>query len=328
VTRILAVQETDDPAIAEAAGILAAGGLVAFPTETVYGLGADGLNPEAVARIYAAKGRPATNPVILHVEGIAAAKALVTQWPETAQRLAERFWPGPLTLVLPASETVPAIVRAGGPTVALRCPDHPIALALIRATGRPLAAPSANRSQHLSPTLAEHVASGLGEAVALILDGGPTAAGLESTILDLSGARPRILRPGPIGAGELTELLGLVERWEGSVPAGEIQAAPGMAERHYSPRARLELVERSAGLREAAGRVAYVAFGALPPLPEGVRGVVLPLDAAVAGTRFYALLHELDDAGFERVVMERPPEDDTWLALRDRLQRAASRETA
>ncbi len=326
MTRILTVQEGNDSSIREAAAILAAGGLVAFPTETVYGLGADGLNPAAVARIYAAKGRPATNPVILHVEGIAAAKALVTQWPEAAQRLAERFWPGPLTLVLPASPTVPAIVRAGGPTVALRCPDHPIALALMRAAGRPLAAPSANRSQHLSPTRAEHVASSLGEAVALILDGGSTAAGLESTILDLSGTHPRILRPGPIGAGELAEILGPVERWEGFVPAGEVQAAPGMAERHYSPRARLELVERGAGLREASGQVAYVAFGALPPLPKGVRGVLLPLDAAVVGTRFYALLHELDDAGFERVVMERPPEDEAWLALRDRLGRASSSE--
>jgi L-threonylcarbamoyladenylate synthase len=327
VTRILPVLEADCSVIAEAAGILAAGGLVAFPTETVYGLGADGLNPEAVARIYAAKGRPSTNPVILHVDGVGAVLPLVSHWPAQAQALADRFWPGPLTLVLRASETVPAIVRAGGPSVALRCPDHPIALALIRATGRPLAAPSANRSQQLSPTLAEHVASSLGEAVDLILDGGPTAAGLESTILDLCGARPRILRPGPIGTGELADILGPVERWEGIVPAGEVQAAPGMAARHYSPRARLELVARGAGLREASGRVAYVAFGALPPLPEEVRGVLLPLDAAVVGTRFYALLHELDDAGFERVVMEQPPESEAWLALRDRLRRAASRET-
>jgi L-threonylcarbamoyladenylate synthase len=326
MTRLLKVLGPDDPAIAEAAAILAAGGLVAFPTETVYGLGADGLNPEAVARIYAAKGRPATNPVILHVEGIAAAKALVTQWPEAAQRLAEHLWPGPLTLVLPASERVPAIVRADGPTVALRCPDHPIALALIRATGRPLAAPSANRSQQLSPTLAEHVASGLGEAVDLILDGGPTAAGLESTILDLSGTRPRLLRPGPIAPAQLTAIIGPIELWNGAVLAGEVQAAPGMAARHYAPRARLELVARGTGLMEATGRVAYVGLGRLPPLPVGVHGVVLPLDAEVVGTRIYALLHELDEAGFERVVMERPPEDEAWLALRDRLLRASTRE--
>ena len=327
MTRLLKVLGPDDPAIREAAAILVAGGLVAFPTETVYGLGADGLNPEAVARIYAAKGRPTTNPVILHVDGVASALPLVSHWPTAAQALADRFWPGPLTLVLPASAAVPAIVRAGGLSVALRCPDHAIALALIRAAGRPLAAPSANRSQHLSPTRAEHVASSLGDGVDLILDGGPTAAGLESTILDLSGNQPRILRPGPIGPADLAEMLGPVELWEGAVPAGEMQAAPGMAERHYSPRAQLELVARGEGLREADGRVAYVGLGALPPLPKGVRGILLPLDAALVGTRFYALLHELDDAGFERVVMERPPEDEAWLALRDRLRRAASKET-
>ena len=213
--RILPVPLADSPALQEAADLLRAGGLVAFPTETVYGLGADGLNPEAVARIYAAKGRPATNPVILHVADAAQARALVTHWPAEAQLLAERFWPGPLTLVLPAVDTVPAIVRAGGPSVALRCPAHPVALALIQAVGRPLAAPSANRSQHLSPTCAAHVASSLGEAVDLILDGGPTRSGLESTILDLSqvGVRPRILRPGPIAPAELEGLLGPVDLW-------------------------------------------------------------------------------------------------------------------
>jgi L-threonylcarbamoyladenylate synthase len=328
VTRILRVTGPDDPAIREAAAVLAAGGLVAFPTETVYGLGADGLNPEAVARIYAAKGRPATNPVILHVDGIASAMALASRWPAEATALAERFWPGPLTLVLPASEQVPAIVRAGGPTVALRCPAHPVAQALIKAVGRPLAAPSANRSQHLSPTLAGHVASSLGEAVDLILDGGPTEAGLESTILDLSGARLRILRPGPITPAELVPLLGAVDLWEGAVKLGEAQAAPGMAERHYAPRARLELVAPGTGLPAHSGRAAYVAFGRLPSLPDSIRGILLPLDAEAVGTRLFALLHELDDAGFDRVVMERPPEGEAWMAVRDRLRRASARESA
>ncbi|WP_291271111.1 L-threonylcarbamoyladenylate synthase [Geothrix sp.] len=328
MTRLLQVTGPDDPAIREAAAILASGGLVAFPTETVYGLGADGLNPEAVARIYAAKGRPATNPVILHVADAGAARALVSRWPAEAQALVERFWPGPLTLVLPASETVPAIVRAGGPSVALRCPAHPVALALIRAAGRPLAAPSANRSQHLSPTRAEHVASSLGEAVDLILDGGATAAGLESTILDLSGEAPRILRPGPIQPAELAALIGPVDLWAGAVKAGVRQAAPGMAERHYAPRARLELVAPGSGLAAASGRVAYVALGVLPHLPGGVRGVLLPLDAEAVGTRLYALLHELDDAGFERILMERPPETEAWLAVRDRLRRASAKEPA
>lgn len=326
MTRLLPVSGPQDSAIFEAADLLRAGHLVAFPTETVYGLGADGLNPEAVARIYAAKGRPSTNPVILHVADAAAARALVSHWPPEAQALADRFWPGPLTLVLPASELVPSIVRAGGPSVALRCPAHPVALALIRAVGRPLAAPSANRSQHLSPTLAQHVASSLGDAVDLILDAGPTAAGLESTILDLTGARPRILRPGPLGPAELAALVGPVDLWEGAAKAGDVQAAPGMAERHYAPRARLALVAPGAGLREASGAVAYVGLGSLPILPEGVRGILLPLDAELVGTRLYALLHELDDAGFERIFMERPPEDEAWLAVRDRLRRASAKE--
>jgi L-threonylcarbamoyladenylate synthase len=326
MTRIRAVSGPEDPAIREAAALLRTGGLVAFPTETVYGLGADGLNPEAVARIYAAKGRPATNPVILHVANAPAARALVSHWPAEAQALVERFWPGPLTLVLPASDLVPSIVRAGGPSVALRCPAHPVALALIRATGRPLAAPSANRSQHLSPTLAQHVASSLGEAVDLILDAGPTAAGLESTILDLTGAGPRILRPGPLGPAELAVLVGAVDLWEGAVKTGEVQAAPGMAERHYAPRARLELVLPGAGSPEVSGLVAYVGLGSLPPLPVGVRGILLPLDAEAVGARLYALLHELDDAGFERIFMERPPEDEAWLAVRDRLRRASAKE--
>ena len=326
MSRIVAVPESDSPAIAEAAAILLDGGLVAFPTETLYGLGADGLNPEAVAKIYAAKGRPATNPVILHVDSIGSAKTLVSHWPVEAEVLAEKFWPGPLTLVLPASDRVPAIVRAGGPSVALRCPAHRVALALIHAVGRPLAAPSANRSQHLSPTRAEHVASSLGKAVDLILDSGPTEAGLESTILDLCGPRPRILRPGPIAPAEIAALIGAVDLWEGAVKSGEIQPAPGMAERHYAPLARLELVPSGAGFSTADAGVAYVALGNLPSLPPGVRGVLLPMDAEVVGTRLYALLHELDEAGFERIVMERPPADEAWMAVRDRLNRASAKE--
>ncbi|HJW72319.1 MAG TPA: L-threonylcarbamoyladenylate synthase [Geothrix sp.] len=325
--RIRPVSGPDDPILQEAARLLGAGQLVAFPTETVYGLGADGLNGEAVARIYAAKGRPATNPVILHVEGAASAARLVTSWPPQAQVLAERFWPGPLTLVLPAAEVVPHIVRAGGPTVALRCPDHWIAQQLIGRLGRPLAAPSANRSQHLSPTRAEHVAASLGEGVDLILDGGPTRAGLESTILDLSGAHPRLLRPGPISADTLRALLGSLEEWEGAVAPGERQAAPGMAARHYAPKARLELVPQGFAIPASRERTAFVALGALPLLPAGVLGMALPLDPEAVGTRLYALLHELDDQGMERVFMELPPEDGAWDAVRDRLRRASARET-
>jgi L-threonylcarbamoyladenylate synthase len=326
-TRVLAAPDAEAPAICEAAEILRAGGLVAFPTETVYGLGADGLNPDAVARIFEAKGRPATNPLILHVGTIAEARRLATCWPETAQRLAERHWPGPLTLVLPAAPEVPAIVRAGNPTVALRCPAHPVALSLVRQTGRPLAAPSANRSTGISPTRAEHVVSSLGGRLELVLDGGPTQAGLESTIIDLHGAAPRLLRPGPIEIGELEALIGPVRRWSGAVAEGETQAAPGMSIRHYAPRTTLRILDRedlAAAADEASGPVAVVALGTLPELPLQARGFLLPARPEAVGTELYALLHDLDGGGFSAILFERPPAGDAWMAVADRLTRASA----
>lgn len=314
--------------IQEAAGILRSGGLVAFPTETVYGLGADGLNPEAVARIYQAKGRPSSNPLILHVADIEEARYLASEWPPEAQALAERFWPGPLTLVLPAATYIPAIVRAGNPTVALRCPAHPVALALVRATGRPLAAPSANRSQGISPSLAEHVVRSLGDRLDLVLDGGPTEAGVESTILDLSRRPFRLLRPGPLAPSELEALVGPIEIWGGNLGDGEAQAAPGMASRHYAPRARLDLVPRSELLATALatqGQVVVVTFGGRPLVPECFEARHLPGDAEGAMAALYALLHDLDEEGFDRIVVERPPEGEAWMALRDRLNRAAAK---
>lgn len=306
-------------AIAEAGRLLRAGRLVAFPTETVYGLGADGLNPEAVARIYAAKGRPATNPLILHVPDTEAARALVADWPPEAEALARRFWPGPLTLVLPAAPGVPELVRAGNPTVALRCPAHPVALALLRAADRPLAAPSANRSLGVSPTRAWHVAASLGGKVDLILDGGPTEAGLESTILSLAQRPFRLLRPGPIPPSDLEAVVGPVLRWSGAVADGQTQAAPGMARKHYSPATPLRLVPREA-LVPAPG-TALVAFGTLPP---GVEGRILPLDPEAAGAALYALLHDLDAEGWTGILLEHPPEGEAWLAFQDRIARAAA----
>lgn len=187
-------------AIERAAEALRSGKLVAFPTETVYGLGASALDSAAVAKIFAAKGRPGNNPLIVHVESAEAARALAADWPAAAERLAEKFWPGPLTLVLPKRDCVPAITTAGAPTVALRSPAHPIARALLKAARLPVAAPSANRSQEVSPTLASHVLRSLGERVDVVLDGGPTTGGIESTVLDLCSQPPRLLRPGPITA--------------------------------------------------------------------------------------------------------------------------------
>jgi L-threonylcarbamoyladenylate synthase len=238
----------DQSVIARAADILRRGGLVAFPTETVYGLGANALDIEAVERIYAAKGRPAYNPLIVHVSDEGAARALVHEWPERASRVARALWPGPVTIVLPKKELVPDVVTAGLDSVALRVPAHPVALALLRTAGVPLAAPSANRSTELSPTRAQHVERSLGSRVDLILDAGPTQLGIESTVLDLRGEHPAILRPGLVGAAELEPLVGALH-----LPnAGRDEAprpSPGMLDRHYAPRARLRLFDAAAAAR-------------------------------------------------------------------------------
>ncbi len=244
-----------DPAeIDRAAELLRAGRLVAFPTETVYGLGANALDAEAVARIYAVKGRPGTSPLIVHVASIEMAQSLVANWPETADRLARRFWPGPLTLVLEKlvlekqlekQPAIPAIVTAGLPTVGLRMPAHPIALALIRAAGVPLAAPSANRFTELSPTTADHVRRSLGSEVDFILDGGPCKVGIESTVISLTEPRPILFRPGGISRIDLEAIVGPIASAE-EVEAGALQTgahpAPGLHPRHYSPRTALYLV--------------------------------------------------------------------------------------
>jgi L-threonylcarbamoyladenylate synthase len=317
--------------IAKAAAILRAGGLVAFPTETVYGLGANALDAAAVGRIYQAKGRPARNPVIVHVAAVADAQLLASAWGSRATALAERFWPGPLTLVLPRSARVPDLVTAGGPNVALRCPAHPVALALLRAAGVPIAAPSANRSSELSPTLAEHVWRGLHGRIDAILDGGPTRAGIESTVLDLSGPIPRLLRPGPIPPAELERLLGPIERHSCTVgPGTEPLPAPGLLARHYSPHTTLECLPTSEQTRARAeelsgkgmrlGVVATRALGLRAPAQE----VILPENAERYAAQLYIALHRLDDGALDRILVCLPPDTEEWLAIRDRLLRAAS----
>src|SRR4051794_39087740 len=214
MTTVLALHAIPpDPAdVAVAAAVLHRGGLVAFPTETVYGLGANALDAAAVARIFAAKGRPATNPLIVHVAAAEHVWSVAADWPAVAARLAERFWPGPLTLVLPKAAAVPDAVTAGGPTVAVRVPAHPVALALLRAAGVPLAAPSANRSTELSPTTAGHVLHGLGGRIDLVLDAGPTAGGIESTVLDVTTNPPRLLRPGLVTPAMIEAVIGPIRR--------------------------------------------------------------------------------------------------------------------
>jgi L-threonylcarbamoyladenylate synthase len=321
--------EPEAEVIARAAAVLRGGGLVAFPTETVYGLGANALDPEAVGRIFTAKGRPATNPLIVHVAGADEAGRVAATWPEAAARLAERFWPGPLTLVLPRRDGVPDAVTAGGPTVAVRVPAHPVAQALLRAAGVPVAAPSANRSTRLSPTRAEHVLAGLDGRIDLLLDGGPTAGGLESTVLDVTVRPPRLLRPGLVAPDALAEVLGEAPRRAEAVAESGPLRSPGMLARHYAPRTPLECVagdgrERVEALRRQGLRVGWLApEGAAPAEGPGVR-VVMPGEPAAYAARLYAVLHALDAAGLDRIVAALPPDTDAWLAVRDRLRRASA----
>lgn len=320
----------DAGVLERAAAILRGGGLVAFPTETVYGLGANALDEAAVQRIFAAKGRPSFNPLIAHVPDVKAARALVRAWPELAERLAREFWPGPLTLVLPKHGHVPDSVTAGLPSVAIRVPAHPVALALLRAAGVPLAAPSANRYTEVSPTTAQHVEKALGERVDLILDAGPTRVGIESTVIDLTGERPVLLRPGSIPPPALESITGPLERPAAPAAESAPRPAPGMVARHYAPRARVHLfdpAERTAAAavaREAVDAGEKVGALLLGPLAAEVHHPLrMPADPADYASRLYAALHRLDDLGCGLILIERVPDEPAWAGVRDRLERAA-----
>jgi L-threonylcarbamoyladenylate synthase len=323
-------ERPQEEVIEKAAHILRSGGLVAFPTETVYGLGANALDSIAVTSIYVAKGRPARNPLIVHVNDIESVRSLVTNWTPTAQLLAERFWPGPLTIVLPRSELVPDIVTGGGPTVALRWPIHPVAQALIRAAGVPIAAPSANRSSELSPTLPEHVAQSLVGRIDVILDGGPAWAGIESTVVDLTFALPRLLRPGPIPPGVIEELIGPLQRQPASAADSPLPS-PGMLERHYAPKTPLECfidrkkaVRRFVELANDGKKVGLLAFKVKTHDSDLGVFIRMPRDPVRYAADIYRILHELDQRGLDRIVVELPPDADEWLAVRDRLSRASA----
>jgi L-threonylcarbamoyladenylate synthase len=290
-------------AIAEAAQLIQSGGLVAFPTETVYGLGANARSGQAVQKIFTTKGRPSSNPIIVHVASIDQAKTLTDFWPERATHLAEKHWPGPLTLVLERATSIPKIVTASGPTVGLRIPNHPVALALIRAAGLPLAAPSANRSEQLSPTTAQHVADSLGPFVddLLILDGGACSVGIESTVLDLTTDPPKVLRPGMLAFPEWASQ----PEETSSGPA----RSPGKMLRHYAPKKPLRIVRAD--------------DNKFSPQP---REAILFLDdnVEVAAAQLYAELRRLDaDPNVLGIIVIEPPNGYQWDALHDRLNRAA-----
>lgn len=312
--------------IDEAAALLRDGRLVAFPTETVYGLGANALAALAVERIYRAKGRPAYNPLIVHLAQATEALDVVADWPAQANALSRAFWPGPLTLVLPKRANVPDGVTAGLATVGVRVPAHPVARMLLAAARIPIAAPSANKSTEVSPTTGAHVEKSLGDAVDLILDAGPTPVGIESTVLDLSSAVPTLLRPGSISLPELEAVIGRIESAT-SVPGDDARRSPGMLDKHYAPHARVVLVDADdLGVRLEQERGHMHRVGALimrADIERADRVIKLPADARAYAARLYDALHRLDDMGCDVILIERVPLNPEWHGVRDRLERAA-----
>jgi L-threonylcarbamoyladenylate synthase len=316
----------DAEGIGEAVALLRAESVVAFPTETVYGLGADAFSAKAIGEVYRLKNRPSWNPLIVHVPSVAAARELVAQWPSVAGELAARFWPGPLTLVLRRAPQLSG-VGADNDTIAIRVPAHEVALRLLEAVGLPLAAPSANRSESISPTTAAHVVRSLPD-VPLVLDGGPSSWGIESTVLDLTTGVPTLLRPGALGLRAIREVTGAIAL-PGAGPAdGSARPSPGMSRRHYAPRARLILTPEIDEITPD-GRVGVLTFEG----GEGVGGVggpyreLLSAKPAEYAADLYAALHRLDDAGVATILVREPPDTEDWLAIRDRLGRAAAAPT-
>jgi L-threonylcarbamoyladenylate synthase len=311
--------------IREAAARLRAGELVAFPTETVYGLGADAANPAAVRRVFAAKGRPADHPVIVHAANAAAAAHWAAAMPEPAQRLAAAFWPGPLTLVVARAAHVSAVVTGGQDSIGLRVPSHPVAHALLTEFGGGVAAPSANRFGRISPTTAAHVIDDLGDALTLVIDGGACALGIESTIVAVTGDETVLLRPGGIGIAALTRVLGRAPL----PPGADAPRASGTLPAHYAPRTaalliapellRAELTQHLA--RDE--RVAVLARTLARPAGFDAPWIVAPRDAAGYAHDLYANLRALDAANADLIAIEALPADDEWLAVRDRIARAA-----
>ena len=298
--------------IQKAAEILRAGGLVVFPTETVYGLGANALDAAAVRKIFALKGRPATSPLIVHVAGIEEARELAAEWPEEAEELAREYWPGPLTLVVPKKAAIPDGVTAGLATVGLRMPRHPVALELLRAARVPIAAPSANRFTQLSPTTAQHVREAFGEETPFLLDGGPCEVGLESTVIAVTKDGLEVLRPGMAFIEDASTVVEFSE---------SAHRSPGQHKRHYSPRTRVLLVNH--GRLPQEGRGAYLWIGQEASADRTIR---MPARVEKYAAQLYGKLHELDREGFDWIAVELPPETREWSAIRDRLVRAAYEE--
>jgi L-threonylcarbamoyladenylate synthase len=322
-------------AVHRAAELLRAGEVVALPTETVYGLAANALDEKAVAKIFQIKGRPAGNPIIVHVVSNEMAKRCVTDWPELASKLSKSFWPGPLTMVLPRAKEIPGNVTAGGATVGVRWPSHPFIQAVIRECDFPLAAPSANLSNRVSPTNCEHVRAQLGEKISLIVDGGQSQVGIESTVLDLTVSPPKILRPGMVHAESLAPVVAEsgIQNPESRIRTEGTLRSPGLLEKHYSPKAKLIVLDwhDDADLRSQLSILNFepstcfvIAHTKIPAGDHFADVSVMPHDAEAFARAFYAELHRCDEAGAELVVVETPPETAEWSGIADRLRRAAA----
>jgi L-threonylcarbamoyladenylate synthase len=319
-------------AVLRAAELLRAGEVVALPTETVYGLAANALDKTAVAKIFQIKGRPAGNPIIVHVASHEMAKCCVKSWPEVADKLSKAFWPGPLTLILPRAEIVPEIVAAGGSTVGIRWPSHPFIQSVIRECNFPLAAPSANLSSRISPTNAEHVRQQLGGKIRLIVDGGQSQVGIESTVLDLTVSPPGILRPGMIYAESLAAVAGNIGHRTSNTEHRTLRS-PGLLAKHYSPKAKLVVLSwrDDADLRSQLSTFNFqpstcfiIAHTKIPSGENFARVSVIPHDAEAFARAIYAELHRCDKADAQLIVVEAPPELPEWSGIADRLRRAAA----
>lgn len=319
----------DDNAIGDATDLLRQGRLVAFPTETVYGLGADASNPDAVAGIFNAKGRPADHPLIVHIADIDSLGDWARTVPETALKLAAHFWPGPLTMILNKQPQVSLVVTGGQQTVGIRMPNHPVALALLKNFGGGIAAPSANRFCRISPTQASHVYEELGNRVDMILDGGDCQVGVESTIIDLSGNMPRLLRPGQITSQEIADILKTdINIFPASKPT-EIRA-PGMIEVHYAPSTPAilcpaeQLLDKIRRLQTSGKKCGLLSCQLKISQTSQLRVLRLPQQAAAYTKRFYAALRELDNLQLDLIVVEQPLQTEPWRAINDRLRKATT----
>ena len=319
-------------AVKRAVELLRAGEVVALPTETVYGLAANALNAQAVAKIFQIKGRPANNPIIVHVAGNDMAKLCVENFPLIAEKLSKSFWPGPLTLVLPRAKKIPGNVTAGSETVGIRWPSHPFIQAVIRECGFPLAAPSANLSNQISPTNAEHVRAQLGGKIPLIVDGGQSQVGIESTVLDLTVSPPQILRPGMIHAESLAAVVGNIQHPTSNIQHPNLKS-PGLLEKHYSPKAKLlvlnwrdeaDLELKIKNLKFKIGNCFIIAHTTIPSGENFADVSVMPHDAEAFARALYAELHRCDGAGADLIVVEAQPDSPEWSGIADRLRRAAA----